>query len=74
MFCKKRPASIVRPRQSAICLARYMTQKSLPDSGELFGRRDHSTVLHAVRKIAAERQRNTELNRHQRVLEHTLKV
>ncbi len=41
-------------------LAKEMTQKSLPEIGELFGGRDHTTVLHAVRKISAERQKNTE--------------
>jgi chromosomal replication initiator protein len=62
MYSKKRPASIVRPRQIAMYLAKELTQKSLPEIGELFGGRDHTTVLHAVRKIAAERQQLTELN------------
>ena len=73
-YSKKRPASIVRPRQIAIYLAKDMTQKSLPEIGELFRGRDHTTVLHAVRKIAAERQKNTELNQQLRVLEQALKV
>jgi chromosomal replication initiator protein len=51
MYSKKRPASIARPRQIAMYLAKEMTQKSLPEIGELFGGRDHTTVLHAVRKI-----------------------
>jgi chromosomal replication initiator protein len=54
-------------------LAKDMTKKSLPEIGELFGGRDHTTVLHAVRKIADERQRNVELNQHLHVLEQTLK-
>ena len=53
MYSKKRPASIARPRQIAMYLAKELTQKSLPEIGELFGGRDHTTVLHAVRKIAA---------------------
>ena len=73
MYSKKRPASIARPRQIAMYLAKEMTQKSLPEIGELFGGRDHTTVLHAVRKIAAERQKNTELNQQLHVLEQTLK-
>jgi chromosomal replication initiator protein len=73
MYSKKRPASIARPRQIAMYLAKDMTQKSLPEIGELFGGRDHTTVLHAVRKIAAERQKNTELNQQIHVLEQTLK-
>jgi chromosomal replication initiator protein len=73
MYSKKRPASIARPRQIAMYLAKEMTQKSLPEIGELFGGRDHTTVLHGVRKIAAERQKNTELNQQLHVLEQTLK-
>jgi len=73
MYSKKRPASIARPRQIAMYLAKDMTKKSLPEIGELFGGRDHTTVLHAVRKIGEERQRNHELNQHLHVLEQTLK-
>ena len=73
MYSKKRPASIARPRQIAMYLAKEMTQKSLPEIGELFGGRDHTTVLHAVRKIAGERQKNSELNQELHVLEQTLK-
>jgi chromosomal replication initiator protein len=73
MYSKKRPASIARPRQIAMYLAKEMTQKSLPEIGELFGGRDHTTVLHAVRKIGSERQKNTELNQQLHVLEQTLK-
>ena len=73
MYSKKRPASIARPRQIAMYLAKELTQKSLPEIGELFGGRDHTTVLHAVRKIAAERQQVTELNQQLHVLEQTLK-
>ena len=54
-------------------LAKDMTKKSLPEIGELFGGRDHTTVLHAVRKIGEERARNAELNQHLHVLEQTLK-
>ena len=73
MYSKKRPASIARPRQIAMYLAKEMTQKSLPEIGELFGGRDHTTVLHAVRKIGGERQKNPELNQQLHVLEQTLK-
>jgi chromosomal replication initiator protein len=73
MYSKKRPASIARPRQIAMYLAKELTQKSLPEIGELFGGRDHTTVLHAVRKIALERQNVTELNQQLHVLEQTLK-
>lgn len=73
MYSKKRPASIARPRQIAMYLAKELTQKSLPEIGELFGGRDHTTVLHAIRKISAERQQLTELNQQLHVLEQTLK-
>ncbi len=73
MYSKKRPASIARPRQIAMYLAKELTQKSLPEIGELFGGRDHTTVLHAVRKVAAERQQLGELNQQIHVLEQTLK-
>ena len=73
MYSKKRPASIARPRQIAMYLAKDMTKKSLPEIGELFGGRDHTTVLHAVRKIGAERSTNPELNQQLHVLEQTLK-
>lgn len=73
MYSKKRPASIARPRQIAMYLAKELTQKSLPEIGELFGGRDHTTVLHAVRKMSAERQQLVELNQQLHVLEQTLK-
>lgn len=73
MYSKRRPANIARPRQIAMYLAKELTQKSLPEIGELFGGRDHTTVLHAVRKITAERAQDSELNQALHVLEQTLK-
>ena len=73
MYSKKRPASIARPRQIAMYLAKELTQKSLPEIGELFGGRDHTTVLHAVRKITGERLQQQELNKQLHILEQTLK-
>lgn len=73
MYSKKRPANIAKPRQIAMYLAKELTQKSLPEIGENFGGRDHTTVLHAVRKISEERLRDAELNRQLHVLEQTLK-
>ncbi|PAT36797.1 chromosomal replication initiator protein DnaA [Vandammella animalimorsus] len=72
MLSKKRPASIAKPRQIAMYLAKELTQKSLPEIGEMFGR-DHTTVLHAVNKVRLERQQQTELNQQLHVLEQTLK-
>lgn len=73
MYSKKRPANIARPRQIAMYLAKELTQKSLPEIGQLFGGRDHTTVLHAVRKISADRSKNPECNHELHVLEQTLK-
>ena len=73
MYSKRRPANIARPRQIAMYLAKELTQKSLPEIGDLFGGRDHTTVLHAVRKITAERSQDSELNQALHVLEQTLK-
>lgn len=47
----RRTDNVVKPRQIAMYLAKELTQRSLPDIGRRFGGRDHTTVLHAVRKI-----------------------
>ncbi|OVZ55037.1 chromosomal replication initiation protein DnaA [Pigmentiphaga sp. NML080357] len=73
MYSKRRPANIALPRQIAMYLAKELTQKSLPEIGELFGGRDHTTVLHAVRKISESRAKQAELNHSLHVLEQTLK-
>ena len=73
MYSKKRPANIARPRQIAMYLAKELTQKSLPEIGDLLGGRDHTTVLHAVRKITLDRTKNPECNHELHVLEQTLK-
>jgi chromosomal replication initiator protein len=73
MYSKRRPANIALPRQIAMYLAKDLTQKSLPEIGELFGGRDHTTVLHAVRKITELRQHRQELNHQIHVLEQTLR-
>ncbi len=51
----RRSRAIARPRQVAVYLAKTLTSKSLPDIGRAFGGRDHTTVLHAVRRIEALR-------------------
>lgn len=73
MYSKRRPANIAVPRQVAMYLAKELTHKSLPEIGDLFGGRDHTTVLHAVRKIADLRSKQAELNHTLHVLEQTLK-
>lgn len=73
MYSKRRQAHIVLPRQVAMYLAKELTQKSLPEIGEAFGGRDHTTVLHAVRKITRESQHDTELSHRLTVLAQTLR-
>lgn len=52
LLSKKRTRSIVRPRQMAMSLCKELTNHSLPEIGDAFGGRDHTTVIHACRKIA----------------------
>jgi len=51
LLSSRRTANVVRPRQVAMYLAKTLTLRSLPEIGRRFGGRDHTTVLHAVRKI-----------------------
>jgi chromosomal replication initiator protein len=53
LISERRNRSIARPRQAAMWLAKQLTTRSLPDIGRRFGGRDHTTVLHAVRRIEA---------------------
>jgi chromosomal replication initiator protein len=73
MHSKKRSRNLARPRQVAMALAKDLTQMSLPEIGEAFGNRDHTTVLHACRTIASLRKHDTGLNRDYLVLEQVLK-
>ncbi len=59
---KSRKRSIVRPRQLAMFLAKELTDKSYPEIGELFGGRDHTTVLHAYRKFKDLLSENSDLD------------
>lgn len=73
MHSKKRSRNLARPRQVAMALAKDLTQMSLPEIGEAFGNRDHTTVLHACRTIASLRTHDSALNRDYLVLEQVLK-
>ena len=53
ILSSRRTAAVVKPRQVAMFLAKMLTPRSLPEIGRRFGGRDHTTVLHAVRKIEA---------------------
>jgi chromosomal replication initiator protein len=56
LLSKKRSRSIARPRQVAMALAKELTNHSLPEIGDAFGGRDHTTVLHACRRIQGLRE------------------
>jgi chromosomal replication initiator protein len=56
LLSKRRNRSVARPRQTAMALAKELTNHSLPEIGDSFGGRDHTTVLHACRNIASLRQ------------------
>ena len=73
MGSARRARNVARPRQVAMALAKDLTQMSLPEIGEAFGNRDHTTVLHACRTIASLRTHDSSLNRDYLVLEQVLK-
>jgi chromosomal replication initiator protein len=73
MYSKARPKSIAYPRQIAMYITKELTQKSLPEIGERFGGRDHTTVLHAVRKITEMERNDTQLHHEIRLLEQLIK-
>lgn len=74
MYSKKRSRAIARPRQIAMWLAREITSHSLPEIGEFFGGRDHTTVIHACRTIKGFRENDAKLNNDIHVLIQTLKT
>jgi chromosomal replication initiator protein len=72
MFSKKRTRNLARPRQIAMALAKELTNQSLPEIGESFGGRDHTTVIHACRKVAELRETETDIGRDYLVLLQSL--
>jgi chromosomal replication initiator protein len=62
LLSPRRSRSITRPRQIAMALAKQLTTHSLPEIGDAFGGRDHTTVLHATRKVAELRESDTRIN------------
>ncbi len=62
ILSKRRSRSIARPRQIAMTLAKELTNRSLPEIGDAFGGRDHTTVLHGCRKIAELRQSDAKVD------------
>lgn len=72
LLAKKRTRSIARPRQIAMALAKELTSHSLPEIGDSFGGRDHTTVLHACRKVAELKESDTRIAEDYRNLLRTL--
>jgi chromosomal replication initiator protein len=72
MRSHRRARAVARPRQVAMYLAKKLTPRSLPEIGRVFGGRDHSTVIHAVKTIEAMRLDNPEMDADIRALQKQL--
>jgi len=72
LLSKRRSRSIARPRQVAMALSKELTNHSLPEIGDAFGGRDHTTVLHACRKIKSLRDESHEIKEDYQNLIRTL--
>jgi len=72
LLSKKRSRSIARPRQLAMALSKELTNHSLPEIGESFGGRDHTTVLHGCKKIAELRESDSRIDEDYQNLLRTL--
>jgi chromosomal replication initiator protein len=73
MYSKSRTRTVARPRQMAMAIAKELTTLSLPNIGEAFGGRDHTTVLHGYRKIAELRLSDSNTNKDFNALIHILR-
>ena len=72
LLSKRRNRSVARPRQVAMSLAKELTSHSLPEIGDAFGGRDHTTVLHACRKIEELKESNNDIQEDVKNLLRTL--
>lgn len=72
MYSKKRTRNLTRPRQMAMFLEKELTDLSLPEIGQAFGGRDHTTVLHACCKIETLRQSDQDVQRDHNLLVQAL--
>ena len=72
LLSKRRSRSVARPRQVAMALSKELTNHSLPEIGDAFGGRDHTTVLHACRKVKSLREENHEVKEDYQNLIRTL--
>jgi len=73
LLSKKRTRNLTRPRQMAMALTRELTTMSLPEIGNAFGGKDHSTVIHACKTMADLRSVNTSIDADYKILLQTLK-
>ena len=73
LISERRNRAIARPRQAAMWLAKQLTTRSLPDIGRRFGGRDHTTVLHAVRRIEELKAGDAQLSRDLEILTRKLR-
>jgi len=74
LMSKRRSRSVARPRQMAMYLAKQLTTRSLPEIGEAFGGRDHTTVLHACRTIKALQETSHDIAEDIKILTRALKT
>jgi len=74
MQSARRSQNVARPRQVAMYLAKALTSRSLPEIGRKFGGRDHTTVLHAVRKVQEVKAQDREFSEDLDILRRTLEV
>ena len=72
ILSKRRSRSVARPRQMAMALAKELTNHSLPEIGNGFGGRDHTTVLHACRKIEQLKEESHDIQEDYKNLIRTL--
>ena len=74
MVSVRRSRIVARPRQVAMYLSKVHTPKSLPEIGRLFGGRDHTTVMHAVKKVEELCQLDSAFADHIKVLKRSLGI
>jgi chromosomal replication initiator protein len=73
LLSKKRTRNLTRPRQIAMSLTRELTSMSLPEIGNSFGGKDHSTVIHACKTISSLRSIDTTIDADYKILLQTLR-
>ena len=74
MLSQRRSRPLARPRQIAMFLAKKLTSRSLPEIGRMFGGRDHTTVMHAIKKIQELCNADPSFAEHIKVLKKTLEL